>query len=178
MADVYLGRLTGKIRDSMGASSAETDPQCEVEVEILSGELTATNVPALVVSSTGAPMPWYAAAIHFFGTLEVVMTGPDTEGRRVYTIDNTHSRQPAGLVVRIFRSTTGETCLEIPTSATFSAVVLGLGGGGPGVLDPEDTFEADAGPGVVFPGFYARLMFIAPDGTTHGDLGERGRPLG
>lgn len=174
MADVYLGRLTGKIRDSVPPGGAGgIDPPCEVEVEVLSGEFTATRIPAHVTSSTGSPMPWYAAAIYFFGTLDVVVA-TDGEGRRTYDIDVTHAREPGALVIRLYRSTTDITCVEIPTSAVFNAVVLGLGGGGPGAVVPDQSFAVanKAGPGVVFPGRYARLAFIAPDGSMYGDKGE------
>ncbi len=174
MADVYLGRLTGKIRDSVAPGGAGgIDPPCEVEVEVLSGEFTATRIPAHVTSSTGSPMPWYAAAIYFFGTLDAAVT-TDGEGRRTYDIDVVHAREPGALVIRLYRSTTDITCVEIPTSAVFNAVVLGLGGGGPGAVFPNQSFASanKAGPGVVFPGRYARLAFIAPDGSMYGDTGE------
>lgn len=178
MADVYLGRLTGLIRDSVAPGGAGgIDPPCEVEVEVLSGEFTATRIPVHVTSSTGSPMPWYAAAIYFFGTLDVVVA-TDGEGRRTYDVDTevdtTHSREPGALVIRLYRESTGLTCVEIPTSATFSAVVLGLGGGGPGAVFPDNSFASNNanGPGVVFPGRYARLAFIAPDGSMYGDKGE------
>jgi hypothetical protein len=176
MADVYLGRLTGKIRDSVPAGPAGIDPPCEVEVEVLSGEFTSTSIPAHVTSSTGSPMPWYAAAIYFFGTLDVVVGTTIIDGveLRTYEVDTIHSREPGALVIRLYRDHTGVTCVEIPTSAVFNAVVLGLGGGGPGAVYPKNSFASNntRGPGVVFPGRYARLAFIAPDGSMYGDKGE------
>jgi hypothetical protein len=187
MSDTLTGRLTGRFRDvapsdpSIPAVNWGIDPPCEVEVEILSGDLDAGEdppalVPARLITPDGTSLPWYAAAIVFFGTLNVTITAPALAGTgRTYTVDPTASLQPVTVVLRAERDHSGDLilCLEVTVTSVIRAVVLGKYVPSLGAVDVDDNLDDDdTGPGVIFPGQFCWLMLIAPDGTTYGSIGD------
>ena len=175
MSDIFRARLTGVIRDyAAPVVGADLDPYCEVEAEVLdqSFDDAATTIAIRVTTPAGIPVPWYAAALYLFNTLNFTTSGAGATGDRVYTLNNGTDDQPVVLSLRAERDFSGlkSVCVEIPYTFTFDAVVLGIAlPTDGGFTDVDDAIDDDTkGPGVVFPGNFARLMIVAPDGTSYG----------
>ena len=110
--------------------------------------------------------------------------GADVTGGRTYTVANVASqRLPVHVAIRVTRDEGGaiEACVEIPHNYVFNAVVLAGASPSEGMPSPGSAYtDSNRGAGVVFPGEFAWLMFVAPDGTTYGSAedGSNRIPLG
>jgi hypothetical protein len=186
MSDVFRVRLTGVIRDYTASGGGDLDPYCECEAAPLD-QVFADDVSSIacrVVTSAGIPVPWYAAGIYFFNTLGFTAAGGGLGGGRVYTLQEADDNfDPVVLAVRSVRTDgTTSVCIEIPHDHVFNGVVMGLSDPSENAKDPDTAHDdTNSGPGIVFPGDFAWLMLVAPDGTTYGatkDGSDRRIPVG